>query len=122
MPLVSATFLLAGLQTIPSLYNSKLHTDIYAHAEGLLNKSLLQTPHPSDNLLALLLFSRWNLVPESKKTYIDSWLLSSIALMHAMLSGNSRDHTLSQDGNEQVVGFVGSAGRVWRLLYLTHLQ
>jgi hypothetical protein len=122
---VTASFLLAGLQTMPSLYKSKLHTDVYAHAEHLLNKTLLITPLPSDELSALLLFSRWNLVPQNKGTYIDSWLLSGMALMHGMLiTGNSNvgEETLSQYGEDRMDTFYGSTGRVWRMLFLTHMQ
>jgi hypothetical protein len=122
-PLVASTILLAGLQTMPSLYGSKLHLTLYHHAQRLLNNTLLQTPLPLDIHLSFMLFARWNLVPQiSGDTYIDSWLLSGVALMHGMLAFKGDDEPLSEDDEPVTHDPPYRIDRIWRMLYLTHLQ
>jgi hypothetical protein len=108
---------------MPSLYGSKLHLALYRHAKGLLSNTLLQTPLPIDVHLSFMLFSRWNLVPQVLgDTYFDSWLLSGMALMHGILAFKGDDDTASEDDEQVTYDAPYSVDRIWRLLYLTHLQ
>ncbi|KAH8900738.1 hypothetical protein GQ53DRAFT_835658 [Thozetella sp. PMI_491] len=115
-PVLFAAFLLLGLLTIPALWDSKLHVDLYTHARHLAEKVLLCSPLSLDTLRALLLFAIWDLVPHEKERYIDSWLMSGMGLVHGMLT---IDTTSSDDSNNPA---RQASIDVWNALCLTHMQ
>lgn len=115
-PLLFATCLLLGLYTIPTLCNSRLHIALYIHVEQLATKALLRTPLPVETVQAFLLLSVWHLVPTEKERYIDSWLMSGMAIMHCTLSID----LISE--NKTDVETRRMLSRTWNALCLAHLQ
>jgi hypothetical protein len=112
--------LLAGLHTIPSLHNSQLHHTLYDHAESLMGKELLGSALSLYTIQAFLIFATWHIVPQQRGFYIDSWLMSGMAIMHSMLSFDFSQ--LLEPGQEQVNDNRLAKVQTWNLLCLTHLQ
>ncbi|KAH8669073.1 hypothetical protein BX600DRAFT_461195 [Xylariales sp. PMI_506] len=115
-PLLFATCLLLGIYVIPNLCNSRLHVALYTHVEDMVTKALLRTPLSIETVQAFLLISLWHTVPLEKERYIDSWLMSGMAIMHGTLSID-----LSKDSEEETEN-RRMLRRTWNALCLAHLQ
>jgi hypothetical protein len=120
-PLLFVASLLAGLHTIPSLHNSQLHHTLYDHAETLMGKELLGSALSLYTIQAFLIFATWHVVPRLRGTYIDSWLMSGMAIMHSMLSFDF-SQLLEPRHNEHINDNRLAKVQTWNLLCLTHLQ
>ncbi|KAG0648784.1 Zn(2)-C6 zinc finger-containing prtT [Hyphodiscus hymeniophilus] len=86
--LLRASCILAGLQIDSNLHGSQLHHDLYQHVSGLLSKTMLGSPLSLEAIQSMLIFSMWNLVPNSDTEHLDPWLLSGVAAMQGMLAIN----------------------------------
>jgi hypothetical protein len=71
-------------------------------------------------VLALLLISTWNVTPQKFGNYIDTWLLSGMAIMHGMLSFDSDVIYMEEDTPEQELATRHL--RTWNRLCLAHLR
>lgn len=115
--------LLTGLHTIPQFWNSQTHYILFNHMKGEICTLLIQTPLRLESILALLIIAVWNLVPQDLETYIDSWLLTGMAIMHGMLSLDVEDGRIGFSENPEGSGHVThQMVRTWNLLCLTHIQ
>jgi hypothetical protein len=119
-PFLFTACLLVGLRTIASQDNSSLEIALYEHAKQELGAALIHTPLPLESVLALLLISTWNLTPQKFGNYIDSWLLSGMAIMHGMLCFDS-DVPFMEEGNPEQEQAAQQL-RTWNRLCLTHLR
>jgi hypothetical protein len=115
-PLLFGTFLLAGLYTIPTLCHSRFHVDLYDHVESLAAPALLRSPLPIESIQAFLMLAAWDLLPQSKDRYIDSWLMSGMGIMHGILSVDLEKHAENPDDTQR------RSRATWNALCVTHLQ
>lgn len=117
--LLFAACLLAGIQAVELANCPELHKMLYSCVKGHLGIQMLDTPLPFSTIQVLLIFSLYNLGPSYTSRYIDSWLVSSSAISHSMLSINLSELfniSLFRDTESQEIY------RTWMLTSLTHLK
>ena len=119
--LLRASCVLAGLQIDSSLHGSQLHHDLYQHVRGLLSRIMLASPLSLEAIQSMLIFSMWNLVPNSDTEHLDPWLLSGVAGMQGMLAINF-EHLMKAQTDGLVDLKSRETFRSWNLICLCHLQ
>jgi hypothetical protein len=117
--LLFAACLLAGIQAVELANGPDLHKLLYDCVKGHLGMQMLDTPLPLSTIQVLLIFSLYNLGPSYTSRYIDSWLVSSSAISHSMLSID-----LSELSNISLLRNTESQEiyRTWMLTSLAHLK
>lgn len=114
--LFSAACLLAS-RFVPEVSKSTIH-EMYAQVRRLLASVLLNAPPLGyETLQALFLLSMWSPTVQTAVP-IDSWLLSGVALNHAILSFDFIDGEGATDVNEDTFREM----RIWNGLCVTQLQ
>lgn len=117
--LLFAACLLAGIQAVRLANSPDLHKKLYDCVKGHLGMQMLDTPLPLSTIQVLLIFSLYNLGPSYTSPYIDSWLVSSSAISHSMLSidlSELSNISLFRDTESQKIY------RTWMLTSLAHLK
>lgn len=117
--LLFAACLLAGIQAVELANGPDVHKLLYDCVKGHLGMQMLDTPLPLSTIQVLLIFSLYNLGPSYTSRYIDSWLVSSSAISHSMLSidlSELSNISLFQNTESQEIY------RTWMLTSLAHLK
>lgn len=119
-PLLFASCLLVGLHKIPKLSQSQLHDSLYTYTQKLLSETLLCTPLSMESVQAMLIFSHWHLAPAQYLTYIDSWLLAGVGILHGRLS---LDYAASQDSAQETSeSSQKNSIQTWNNVCITHIR
>jgi hypothetical protein len=117
--LLSACCLIAVRHTSQDLA-MRLAPTLFSESRSQLLAALLTTPQPVEFLQAALLLCMWSTTTARIPLGVDSWLLSSFALQHSIISGfdSSSTHQITEDmgtsHSEQLY--------VWIHLCLAHLH
>lgn len=106
--------LLVGLQGLPLVRCSSVYIALYSLVKDHLGKAVLNTPGEASTIQTLLIFSVWNLTPSYRDHYIDSWLVSGLAVQHSALAFNSNSHANNVPHKNK--------SRLWTIAYLQNLK
>ncbi|KAJ5823136.1 hypothetical protein N7447_005476 [Penicillium robsamsonii] len=121
-PLLFGTCILAGLHITPSLYGSSTHQALYRHIHGLLGQAHLSSTASLDTIQSMLIFSMWDLRPNSGPDHSTSWLLSGTAAMRVIMTTPFGQHPKTSDADGRERAQAQEIMRTWNLICLCQLQ
>lgn len=118
--LLLGTCMLAGFHSVSNLHGSETHHILYRHVHDLLGRANLASTASLDTIQAMLIFSMWDLRPTRDYDHGNSWVLSAMAAVHAVMT--TRFDQLLRADKPSEISFSQELMRTWNLICLCQLQ